>query len=71
MLNLQYLSQQLLLTHLFCITDEKVPILCKLQGEFCFALFSFWNQQGGAKYKVAASMYIYIDIYILKISMYI
>lgn len=34
---------------LFCITDEKVPILCKLQGEFCFALFSFWNQQGGAK----------------------
>lgn len=71
MLNLQYLSQQLLLTRLFCITDEKVPILCKLQGEFCFALFSFRNQQGGAKYKVAANMYIYIDNCVLRVSMYI
>lgn len=69
MLSLQYLSQQLLLTCFVRITDEKVPILCKLQGEFCFALFSYWNQQGGAKYKDAANMYIYIDIYILRVSM--
>lgn len=31
----------------------------------------FWNQQGGAKYKVAANIYIYIDIYILRVSIYI
>lgn len=49
---------------------EQVPILFKF-SKIIIILFWFWNQQGGAKYKVAANIYTYISKFYKGVYVYI